>query len=127
MLTERVTVRCVRSHYTYNGITRLELLGGHCSAITATDGGKLEVWHLHSGVCLLSQSVSLTAVSALSTSGQTVVTADCEAAIKVFSLRRDTAGCWSLSCVFQSEELVTSLNHKPIRAIRMPGQQNLFR
>ena len=33
--------QCLRSHYTYNGVTRLEILHQHCASVTATDGGKL--------------------------------------------------------------------------------------
>ena len=45
-----------RSYYTYNGITALQILPAHCWAITATDGGKLEVFNLQTGSCLLSQT-----------------------------------------------------------------------
>ena len=35
------TGECIRSVYTYNGVTRLELSAHHSASITATDGGKL--------------------------------------------------------------------------------------
>ena len=33
--------QCLRSHYTYNSVTRLAVLPQHDASVTVTDGGKL--------------------------------------------------------------------------------------
>ena len=110
-----------RSYYTYNGITALQILPGQCWALTATDGGKLEVFNLQTGACLLSQAVHTSAITAISCSGLKLVTADREATIKIFQLQLEPEAC-SLRCVFQSEDLTFSLNQRPILGLTMPGQ-----
>ena len=115
-------VLIARSYYTYNGITALQILPGLTWALTATDGGKLEVFNLQSGTCLLSQTVHPTAITALSSSSQLkLVTADRQATVKIFRLQVEGETC-SLSCVFQSEDLTFSLNQRPILGVTMPGK-----
>ena len=117
-------VLIARSYYTYNGITALQILPGLTWALTATDGGKLEVFNLQSGTCLLSQAVHPTAITALSANSQlNLVTADRQATLKIFRLQLDGQTC-SLSCVFQSEDLTLSLNQRPILGLSMPGQSH---
>ena len=113
---------CIRTYYTYNTITRLAILAGQCSAVTATDGGKVEVWDLTSGANLLSQTVHHTSITALSSRGQTLITADSKATIKMFQLRKEDDH-WRLSCVYQSEDVVTSVAERPILAITTSGEE----
>lgn len=124
-----LTGDCIQSYYTYNGITRLEILQPENFAITATDGGKLEMWDLETGGCLLSQTVTDTSISALASSAHTLVTADIRGTIKIFQLKteeEEDGKVWRLSCVFQSEDLATSVNQRPITAIRMPGGGHIY-
>ena len=116
---------CIRTYYTYNTITRLGILGGECSAVTATDGGKVEVWDLTSGANLLSQTVHDTSITAISCRGQTLVTADSKATIKMFQLRKEDSQ-WRLSCVYQSEDVVTSVAERPILAITTSGEKQVL-
>ena len=117
----------MKSYYTYNGITALQIIPAQCWALTATDGGKLEVFNLLTGSCLLSQPLHPTAITALSCSGLNLVTGDRQATIKIFKLQLEpeTETC-SLRCVFHSEDLTFSLNQRPILGVRMPGQWNHY-
>ena len=48
------TGQCIRSHYTYNSVTRLELAPLHDASVTVTDGGKLG----HVSLCILATNCS---------------------------------------------------------------------
>lgn len=102
--------RCLRSIYTYNGVTRLGISPDLGASVTATDGGKLELYSLERGACLLSEPAHSSAVSALSVlpglagAPTRVITADSEGSIRIFAIKKsDQEPTLSLSCVFISE------------------------
>merc|ERR1712131_30077 len=56
----------LKSYYTYNGITRLEVVPRTTCTVTGTDGGKVELYDMATGQCPYSQRVHEEAVTALS-------------------------------------------------------------
>jgi len=114
------TSTCLRSHYTYNSITRLGILPSYDASVTVTDGGKLEIYKLDTGVCLLSDKVHDSAVSALTIVGNQILTADKEANLKIFQLKSDNDSKLHLSCIYESEDVLVG-RQRPILSLSYLG------
>ena len=95
----------LKSIYTYNGITKLEVLPETTCTITGTDGGKLEIYDLTSGLSPFSERVHDEAVSALCTKKTDIITLASggnDGIIKLFQLEENSC---TLRCLFVSENL----------------------
>lgn len=97
----------VKSYYTYNGITCLQLVPNSRVSLTGTDGGKVEVYSLTTGLNLQSNRWHEEAVSSLSCrltpAGVLVASAGRDGLVKLYSLVED-----KLICNFVSENLTTA-------------------
>jgi len=116
------TSRCLRSHYTYNGVTRLGIMSTYDASVTVTDGGKLEIYKLDSGVCLLSEKIHESAVSALTIVDceDQILTADKEANLKIFQIKSDKDRKIQLSCIYSSEDVLVG-RPRPILSLSYQG------
>ena len=115
----------VKSYYTYNGITRLEVVPRTTCTITGTDGGKLELYDLATGQSPFSQRVHEEAVTALyvrDSDSPAVISGSQDGIIKFFTLEEDS---FSLRCLFVSENIKTdpdtSVHIRPVYSIAIGG------
>jgi len=120
----------LKSIYTYNGITKLEVLPETTCTITGTDGGKLEIYDLTSGLSPFSERVHDEAVSALCTKKTDIITLASggnDGIIKLFQLEENSC---TLRCLFVSENLKsdpsTSIHVRPIYSISIGGSGLLY-
>jgi len=111
----------VKSYYTYNGITCLELVPNSLVSIIGTDGGKVEVYSLTTGLSLHSNLWHEEAVTSLSSrltpEALLVASAGKDGLVKLYSLVDD-----KLLCKFVSENLTTvnpetSIHMRPIYSV----------
>lgn len=111
----------LKSIYTFNGITRLQILPHRLCSVTGTDGGKLEMFSLATGLACFSTRVHEDEVTALSyrrDSGgrDLLVSGSRSGQIKLFQIAEDVP---SLVCLFTSDNLScdsleTSLHVRPV-------------
>eukprot|EP00092_Neocalanus_flemingeri_P044047 GFUD01048708.1.p1 GENE.GFUD01048708.1~~GFUD01048708.1.p1 ORF type:complete len:615 (+),score=153.97 GFUD01048708.1:56-1900(+) len=118
----------VKSYYTYNGITRLEVVPDTTCTLTGTDGGKLELYDMATGLCPFSQRVHEDAVTALCVKqGEqpALLSGGEDGIIKLFSLEEDT-----LRCLFVSENVKadpdTSVHNRPVYSITIGASGSLY-
>jgi len=118
----------VKSYYTYNGITRLEVVPGNTCTITGTDGGKLEMFDMATGHCPFSQRVHEEAVTALCVRHGAVpslLSGGEDGIIKLFALEDK-----SLRCVFVSENVKAdpdvSVHNRPVYSITIGASGLLY-
>jgi len=111
----------IKSYYTYNGITRLEVVPRTTCTLTGTDGGKLEIYDMATGHCPYSQRVHEEAVTALCVSGSDtpeLLSGGQDGIIKLFALDEDS---FNLRCLFVSENVLadpdTSIHNRPVYSI----------
>jgi len=113
----------VKSYYTYNGITRLDVVPNTSCTITGTDGGKLEMYDMTNGHCAYSQRVHEESVSALSVRDDdhpTILSGSQDGMIKLFQLEEET---FNLRCLFVSENVKTnpdtSIHIRPVYSVSL--------
>jgi len=113
----------VKSYYTYNGITCLELVPNSMVSLTGTDGGKVEVYSLTTGLNLHFNRWHEEAVSSIScrltAEAVLVASAGRDGVVKLYSLEDN-----KLVCKFVSENLTTfnpetSIHLRPIYSVQI--------
>jgi len=120
----------VKSYYTYNGITRLEVVPNTTCTLTGTDGGKLELYDMATGRCPYSHRVHEEAVTALCVKDgetPTLLSGGQDGIIKLFALEEET---FNLRCLFVSENVKadpdTSVHNRPVYSIAIGASDLLF-
>jgi len=118
----------VKSYYTYNGITRLEVVPNTTCTLTGTDGGKLEMYDMATGRCPFSQRVHEEAVTALCVKEGDVpslLSGGQDGIIKLFAFEEET-----LRCLFVSENVKadpdTSVHNRPVYSITIGASDSLY-
>ena len=126
----------ISSTYTYNPISRLEILpldreNEKAGAVSGTDGGKLEVFQFKDKpLCLLSERIHEEAIRGLATrrvsnhhGGEMVLVASGakDGLVKVHRLEE---GGKKLACLFVSEQV--SVHLRPVSCIQISGRSKLY-
>ena len=114
------------SLYTYNPISRLVVAGAR--VVTATTGGKLEVFCLATSSCLLSQRVGEEGVTALASlqgeGGLLVASGTGEGVVRLHRLQETEGGC-ELACLYVTEEVRSGpgvrLHCRPVSCLQIAG------
>ena len=132
----------ISSTYTYNPISRLEILpldreNEKAGAVSGTDGGKLEVFQFKDKpLCLLSERIHEEAIRGLATrrvsnhqGGEMVIVAS-GAKDGVVKVHRLEEGGKKLACLFVSEQVRTnpgvSVHLRPVSCIQISGRSKLY-
>jgi len=129
-LWDLVTGSCLQDTYTYNTITKLELLSSSHSPVTVhgTSGGKLQVFAVSEGRELWSSNSHSEAVTALTVRQDLVASGSSEGVVKLFKVIRQEGQVKALSCLFESENIkpVPGLNFhcRSVSSLAIGGLEN---
>lgn len=120
------TGELLKSIYTYNPVTKVAFHSDLGLAVTASDGGKLEIWNIETKENVCSETAHSDCVTGLCVSGGRLYTSCAvDGELKVFEVRDS-----KIHCIYASEN-IQNISRKPvslrhIRSLAVKGDSLIF-